>query len=104
MEVRSDGVIIFGVLFYEYLFLNTKNTIFFLNSCDSIFNNSKIVSKIEIVDGNVKMTLGLIWTIILRFAIQDISVEGEINFSSNNVNSFNFKVYNLSIVSVFLKF
>lgn len=32
---------------------------------------------IEIVDGNVKMTLGMIWTIILRFAIQDISVEGE---------------------------
>uniref|UniRef100_A0A669D3J7 Actinin, alpha 2b n=1 Tax=Oreochromis niloticus TaxID=8128 RepID=A0A669D3J7_ORENI len=31
----------------------------------------------EIVDGNVKMTLGMIWTIILRFAIQDISVEGE---------------------------
>lgn len=32
----------------------------------------------EIVDGNVKMTLGLIWTIILRFAIQDISVEGNL--------------------------
>ena len=32
----------------------------------------------EIVDGNVKMTLGLIWTIILRFAIQDISV-GELS-------------------------
>ena len=32
---------------------------------------------IEIVDGNPKMTLGMIWTIILRFAIQDISVEGE---------------------------
>ena len=31
----------------------------------------------EIVDGNLKMTLGMIWTIILRFAIQDISVEGE---------------------------
>lgn len=31
----------------------------------------------EIVDGNAKMTLGMIWTIILRFAIQDISVEGE---------------------------
>lgn len=31
---------------------------------------------VEIVDGNVKMTLGMIWTIILRFAIQDISVEG----------------------------
>ncbi|XP_014667400.1 PREDICTED: alpha-actinin, sarcomeric-like [Priapulus caudatus] len=29
----------------------------------------------EIVDGNAKMTLGLIWTIILRFAIQDISME-----------------------------
>lgn len=34
----------------------------------------------EIVDGNTKMTLGLIWTIILRFAIQDISVEGELLF------------------------
>lgn len=31
----------------------------------------------EIVDGNAKMTLGMIWTIILRFAIQDISVEGK---------------------------
>lgn len=29
----------------------------------------------EIVDGNPKMTLGMIWTIILRFAIQDITVE-----------------------------
>lgn len=29
----------------------------------------------EIVDGNCKMTLGMIWTIILRFAIQDITVE-----------------------------
>ncbi|CAD5224045.1 unnamed protein product [Bursaphelenchus okinawaensis] len=28
----------------------------------------------EVVDGNVKLTLGLIWTIILRFAIQEISV------------------------------
>lgn len=27
------------------------------------------------MDGNLKMTLGMIWTIILRFAIQDISVE-----------------------------
>lgn len=34
----------------------------------------------EIVDGNVKMTLGLIWTIILRFAIQDISIEGKVFF------------------------
>lgn len=31
---------------------------------------------VEIVDGNLKLTLGMIWTVILRFAIQDISVEG----------------------------
>lgn len=37
----------------------------------------------EIVDGNVKMTLGMIWTIILRFAIQDISVEGVVMFVFN---------------------
>ncbi|TRY99899.1 hypothetical protein DNTS_004334 [Danionella cerebrum] len=35
----------------------------------------KAFSFVEIVDGNAKMTLGMIWTIILRFAIQDISVE-----------------------------
>lgn len=29
----------------------------------------------EIVDGNVKMTLGMIWTIILRFSIQNILIE-----------------------------
>ncbi|XP_011684038.1 alpha-actinin isoform X2 [Strongylocentrotus purpuratus] len=29
----------------------------------------------EIVDMNLKMILGMIWTIILRFAIQDISIE-----------------------------
>ncbi|TRY91372.1 hypothetical protein DNTS_008522, partial [Danionella cerebrum] len=34
----------------------------------------------EIVDGNAKMTLGMIWTIILRFAIQDISVEDGLGF------------------------
>lgn len=43
----------------------------------------------EIVDGNTKMTLGLIWTIILRFAIQDISVEGILTlllfFFKNNI-------------------
>uniref|UniRef100_A0A8C6PVQ4 Actinin, alpha 2b n=1 Tax=Nothobranchius furzeri TaxID=105023 RepID=A0A8C6PVQ4_NOTFU len=39
----------------------------------------------EIVDGNVKMTLGMIWTIILRFAIQDISVEGEMISHKHNL-------------------
>jgi actinin alpha len=29
----------------------------------------------ELVDGNLKMVLGMIWTIILRFQIQDISIE-----------------------------
>ncbi|WP_411022943.1 hypothetical protein, partial [Salmonella sp. s51228] len=28
----------------------------------------------DIVDGNLQMTLGMVWTIILRFAIKDISV------------------------------
>ena len=41
------------------------------------FYSSIIVLSLEIVDGNLKMTLGMIWTIILRFAIQDISVEGK---------------------------
>uniref|UniRef100_A0A8C6PHM8 Actinin alpha 3b n=1 Tax=Nothobranchius furzeri TaxID=105023 RepID=A0A8C6PHM8_NOTFU len=44
----------------------------------------------EIVDGNVKMTLGMIWTIILRFAIQDISVEG---FSSLHHSEWDFWCY-----------
>lgn len=44
-----------------------KTSKFYLNS---------VSCSAEIVDGNVKMTLGMIWTIILRFAIQDISVEG----------------------------
>ena len=30
----------------------------------------------DIVDGNVKLTLGMIWTIILRFEISDLSEEG----------------------------
>jgi len=30
----------------------------------------------DIADGNVKLTLGLIWTLILRFAISELSAEG----------------------------
>lgn len=39
-----------------------------------------------IVDGNVKMTLGLIWTIILRFAIQEINVGGTIRGNNFGVH------------------
>jgi len=45
---------------------------FLLSNFLSLF---EFLSLVEIVDGNLKMTLGMIWTIILRFAIQDISVE-----------------------------
>ncbi|KAB1277765.1 Alpha-actinin-1 [Camelus dromedarius] len=47
------------------------------NSISKTLRGWKFLGKKErkIVDGNVKMTLGMIWTIILRFAIQDISVE-----------------------------
>lgn len=45
----------------------------------SLKNTVMYFFTLEIVDGNVKMTLGMIWTIILRFAIQDISVEGKSN-------------------------
>lgn len=48
------------------------------------------------MDGNVKMTLGMIWTIILRFAIQDISVEGEIT-KSEEAKSSTFSIDNVSI-------
>jgi len=34
------------------------------------------ISAEDIVDGNLKLILGMIWTIILRFQIEDISVEG----------------------------
>ncbi|CAB1347721.1 unnamed protein product, partial [Coregonus sp. 'balchen'] len=43
----------------------------------------------EIVDGNAKMTLGMIWTIILRFAIQDISRK---TAPYKNVNVQNFHI------------
>jgi hypothetical protein len=39
---------------------------------------SRILSPItDIIDGNLKLTLGMIWTLILRFTIADIrSVQG----------------------------
>nr|XP_039257013.1 plectin-like isoform X4 [Styela clava] len=36
----------------------------------------------DITDGNPKLTLGLVWTIILHFQIEDIAVEGEDDLSA----------------------
>lgn len=52
-----------------------------------------LVSSLEIVDGNAKMTLGMIWTIILRFAIQDISVEGQSLLSNLRKQNFAFMFF-----------
>lgn len=64
---------VFLILFFIYLQIaNVNKALDFIAS-----KGVKLVSigAEEIVDGNLKMTLGMIWTIILRFAIQDISVE-----------------------------
>ena len=37
----------------------------------------------DIVDGNPKLTLGLIWTIILRFQIQEIEIDVDEDESSS---------------------
>eukprot|EP00794_Sanderia_malayensis_P017796 gene17796-19573_t len=58
--------------------------IHFLENCDHALKFLKSqrvhlenVGSQDIVDGNPKITLGLIWTIILRFQIQDIMIETE---------------------------
>ena len=58
---------------YNMLYRYMLDRKFHLHVWNCIF---PVVLCSEIVDGNVKMTLGMIWTIILRFAIQDISVDG----------------------------
>ncbi|XP_022102247.1 plectin-like [Acanthaster planci] len=35
------------------------------------------IDNVDIVDGNTKLTLGLIWTIILHFQISDVKIEGQ---------------------------
>lgn len=58
--------------YFGLLILHGGNCLCIINCVCDVF----LCALTEIVDGNVKMTLGMIWTIILRFAIQDISVEG----------------------------
>ena len=51
---------------------NVDKSLMFLNEQRVHLEN---VGAHDIVDGNPRLTLGLIWTIILRFQIQDITVE-----------------------------
>eukprot|EP00118_Oscarella_pearsei_P018333 m.187592 g.187592 ORF g.187592 m.187592 type:complete len:2651 (+) comp39364_c0_seq1:28-7980(+) len=51
---------------------NTGKALDFLKKKDVHMEN---MGPHDIVDGNPRLTLGLIWTIILRFQIQDIAVE-----------------------------
>lgn len=93
MELKVPEAILYTI--YEYIRahhvsrMNSKTLVIirFLSFALLQTDCNRVVCLSEIVDGNVKMTLGMIWTIILRFAIQDISVEGEIvSFSTNLVN------------------
>lgn len=66
---------------YFFVFIAWRETEIFVLTNSGILHKRSYFCSTEIVDGNVKMTLGMIWTIILRFAIQDISVEGKVESS-----------------------
>ena len=71
--------------------------------CSKVYFPARVYA--EIVDGNLKMTLGMIWTIILRFAIQDISVEGKCRIEETNFDTALFstpvrKVYRVCVVNL----
>jgi spectrin beta len=51
---------------------NVDKSLSFLNEMKVHLEN---MGAHDIVDGNSRLTLGLIWTIILRFQIQDITFE-----------------------------
>uniref|UniRef100_A0A183ADN4 Spectrin beta chain n=1 Tax=Echinostoma caproni TaxID=27848 RepID=A0A183ADN4_9TREM len=50
---------------------NVDKSLYFLSSLNVHLEN---VGAHDIVDGNARITLGLLWTIILRFQIQDIAI------------------------------
>lgn len=66
--------LLFTFFYLSFLFC-TNNLCFYFNLILFFLYTFFCFVFLEIVDGNTKMTLGMIWTIILRFAIQDISVE-----------------------------
>lgn len=75
---KVNIIVIICKLAINCIFITTKKIANVNKALDFIASKGvKLVSigAEEIVDGNLKMTLGMIWTIILRFAIQDISVE-----------------------------
>ena len=45
--------------------------------CSTVQVNLENIGAEDIVDGNPRLILGLIWTIILRFQIEDIQLEDE---------------------------
>jgi hypothetical protein len=44
------------------------------------------ISADNIVDGNATLTLGLIWTMILRFQVQEIQLEGDAKSAKDGNN------------------
>ncbi|KAF7964751.1 hypothetical protein HWV62_3272, partial [Athelia sp. TMB] len=52
---------------------NVNKALEFINSRGVKLTN---IGPEDIIDGNIKLILGMIWTLILRFAIADISAEG----------------------------
>ncbi|KAF5404634.1 Spectrin beta [Paragonimus heterotremus] len=55
---------------------NVDKSLYFLTSLNVHLEN---VGAHDIVDGNARITLGLLWTIILRFQIQDIAISSAVD-------------------------
>ena len=79
------GMYIYYLLTYNmciYYLLTYDMYIYLYFNCikvDGVVNHLKVkfenLGAEDIVDGNQRLTLGLIWTIILRFQIQEIEIE-----------------------------
>jgi len=71
VNISSEG-------FLFFLFLVQKKQLALLPLVVTFTNkgSSSLLNFLDIVDKNLKLILGLIWTIIQRFQIEDISEEG----------------------------